>query len=65
MARFYCEYKYDEFIPKSFGGKYRKGLLDVIKNRLIELGATEKQFGTYAKHHTNRIIEEIKNGYKN
>lgn len=62
LLRFYCEYVYNEQVPKSYSGKYRKGLMDIIKNKLVELGATKQQFGSYAKHHTNRIIEDIKNG---
>lgn len=66
ITRLYCELKYNEKVPTSFGGKYRES---ITSNKIQQLfidkfKATEKQFGTFAKHHTNKIKEEIKNEFK-
>jgi hypothetical protein len=67
LTRFYCDYVYSEKIPSSLGGKYRKPVTsDNIKKYLkAKYESDERQFGTYAKHHTNRIKEEIVSGDKN
>lgn len=67
ITRLYCSLKYGEKIPTSFCGKYRQPIItDAIQKILIDMfSATEKQFGSYAKHHTNEIKKEIENEFKN
>ena len=67
ITRLYCEKKYKEFVPKSLGGTYRKPICTKnIQQMLIDnYGAKNTQLGTFAKHHTNKIKEEIKNEFTN
>lgn len=64
ITREYCEVVYGEKVPKSFAGRYREPIrVKNIEKILVErCGATEKQFGVYTKHHTKRILEEIRSG---
>lgn len=67
ITRLYCKLKYDENIPSSFGGTFRENITTKNIQKLLtdKFGATDKQFGSYAKHHTNKIKEEIENEFKN
>ena len=43
-----------------------KMILEKIQKLLSDkFGATDKQLGSYAKHHTNKIKEELENEFKN
>lgn len=67
ITRLYCKLKYNETVPKSFAGKYREPVTCTNIQRLLitKFNATENQFGTFAKHHTNKIREEIINEFNN
>jgi hypothetical protein len=67
ITRLYCKLKYDENIPSSFGGTFRENITTKKIQKLLtdKFGATVYQLGSYAKHHTNKIKEEIENEFKN
>ena len=67
ITRLYCMLKYDEKIPTSFGGKYRESVTTSSIHKILKdnFGVKETQIGSFAKHHTNKIKEEIENEFKN
>lgn len=67
ITRHYCKIRYNESIPKSFGGKYREPVTYAAIKAILrdEFGATNLNFDTYAKHQTNRILKEIEDEFKN
>jgi hypothetical protein len=65
LTRFYCKFTYNENIPKTMNNAFRepvnpKNIIKILKTKYN--ASPERVYGRFVKHHTAKIIEEIKNG---